>query len=336
MLIALLAAVVALAALPAGATASFPGKQNGRIVIAVQGCEESRRLVSMPWEGGPLRRVTPACEIGNDGFSAKDTFAPDAWSDGGGLIAVQRNVNPGIVRMTAKGRSRLVAGLPASVQNPQAPSLAPNGKRFAFTDSSGGIRTARIKGTGLRRLTPRCEANCAGFTDPRWSPDGKLIAARVVHRGTVPRSPKPSARGIWLIRSSDGRPVRRIAKRGGDVDWAPDSRSLVYATGFRRNENGHAAGGDLYRVGRDGRNVRRLVRRRGLAEVSPSWSPDTRSIVWISLDLSGAGDVFYDVDASLWRVRARGGVPERIRSLPAPRVDGGFFDVPSLTWLPRV
>jgi Tol biopolymer transport system component len=80
-----------------------------------------------------------------------------------------------------------------------------------------------------------------------------------------------------------------------------------------------------------GKGARRLVHRRRLAEIAPTWSPDGRWIAWISLRF-GKGDVGFDVKPSLWRVRAGGGRPRRITALPAPTVEEGEFLAPRLAW----
>jgi dipeptidyl aminopeptidase/acylaminoacyl peptidase len=330
--VATVAAVAAVAG-PAPAGASFPGG-NGDIVAVVGACEEGRRLVAVPWMGGALRPVTPECETRED-HVAKETINPDASPDGETIIALQLRMDDGLVTMAADGSARQLVSLPPGVSG-REPSFAPDGRRFAFSKQLGTVAVSRLDGTGYRRLTPSCMGNCVGFTQPRWSPDGRLLAVEVNHYGTVPKRPAPVRRGIWLSRAADGRLVRRIAgPHAHEIDWAPDGRSLVYRTGWSREEDTHAAGGNLYRVGRDGRDVRQLVHRKRMAEVSPSWSPDGRWIAWVSLRFEGGGDVSYDVIASLWRVRVRGGKPERIARLPAPWVDGGFFDVPHITWLPR-
>jgi Tol biopolymer transport system component len=327
----LLAAVLAAALLPAAASASFPGG-NARLVVVVSGCEEGRHLVSTPWRGGPLTPVTPQCEMGDPG--AVETFHPDAAPDGRSLIAVQRHGDAGFVTMAADGSGRKVVQLPEGFGGWQ-PSFAPDGERFAFSGDFA-IGVARVDGSGAHWLTDPCpEGNCVGYTDPHWSPDGKLLAVNVEHYGTVPK-PKPPARGMWLMRASDGKLVRRIAKpHARDVDWAPNGRSLVYTTSWGRGDDDEAVGGNLYRVGRDGRNVRRLVHRERIAETSPSWSPDGRWISWVSIRFDGGGDVSFDVIASVWRKRVSGGRPKRVVRLPSPPVDEAFFDAPHLTWLPR-
>jgi Tol biopolymer transport system component len=326
-------AVAATALLPAAAPASFPGG-NGRLVVVVGGCEEGRHLASAPWRGGALEPVTPECEPSHY-YGANETFHPDASADGRTILAVQRHEESGFVTMAADGSGRQFVPLPEGAGGWQ-PSFAPDGERFAY---SGGfaIGVARTDGTGQRWLTEPCpEGNCVGVTDPHWSPDGKLIAVHVEHYGTVPKRPKPPARGLWLMRASDGKLVRRIAgPHARDPDWSPDGRRLIYATSWGRGDDNEAVGGNLYRVGRDGRNVRRLVHRKRIAETSPSWSPDGRWLSWVSIRFKGGGDISFDVIASVWRRRVGGGRLKRVVRLPSPLVDEGFFDAPHLTWLPR-
>ena len=159
-----------------------------------------------------------------------------------------------------------------------------------------------------------------------------MVQSRVYNR----RARVPVKPGIWLMRAADGRLVRRVAKHGDWVDWSPDGRFLVYGTPFRQKieRTGGASGGNLYVVDRRGRRTRTLVHRENIAETEPTWSPDGRSISFVSFRF-GAGDVSSRIQASLWRVRASGGTPRWVQTLPSPEVEEAWYDVPTLAWLPQ-
>jgi Tol biopolymer transport system component len=134
----------------------------------------------------------------------------------------------------------------------------------------------RPDGSGVRRLSGRG----AHETAPVVSPDGRLIAA-VGGPGLV-------------VRTSDGRLVRRIVVRGGtqitEPRWSPGGRWIAFLLEqcqSDENRDPSPVCADLWIVRSNGRGRRRLVE----ANVSTndlfagySWSPGGRSIVYERLD----------------------------------------------------
>lgn len=344
-------AVVCLAAPAAGA--SFPGR-NDDLVVAVEGCDRYHRyLATTPWTGGPLIPITEQCAqadaTGNPGI---EVHSPDASPDGQTIIASQEedryapesSFRRFFTTLRPDGSARQYLQFPAGIDYAGGASFSPRGDRYAFDDdgrySDSSIWATKLDGSDAWRIRKSTECgppernNCVAFLNPRWSPDGKLIAVVVENRQYNLREPFPVEPGIWLMRARDGRLMRRVAKHGGWVDWSPDGSKLVYGTPYRRSGT-RASGGNLYVVSRNGGKARELVHRDAIAETDPAWSPDGRWISWISLRFEGGGDVFWTIKASLWRVRARGGRPQRIRSLPRVGVEEGEYNAPQLTWLPR-
>ena len=342
---------------PSFAAASFPG-ENGPLVLGVEGCSRYNRYVaSMPWRGGELTALTDPCD---DGYTPEDDWTqvywPDTSADGRRVVAfgertvVDQPSGPGrffFTTMNADGSDQRRFQPPAGIGRPGAPSFAPSGTRFAYHSDTGvgntSIWETRADGSASRVIRrsgtcgpPDRSRNCTEFLDPRWSPNGRLLAVVVRSRAYDLRAPVPIKPGIWLMRADNGRLVRRVAKHGGWVDWSPDGRFLVYGTRFGQKGEGAggAYGGNLYVVDRRGRHTRQLVHREDIADTEPTWSPDGRRIAFVSLRI-GRGDVGFPVRASLWRVPAAGGRPRRVTDLPSPEVEEGNYDVPTLSWLPE-
>lgn len=140
------------------------------------------------------------------------------------------------------------------------PAWSADGQRLAVAcgDSRGRyayIDAVYADGSGLRRLT-RHANNEFGFA---WSPDG----AEILYG-------KENSKGIYVI-GADGRNDRRLTSDApariawGALTWAPDGRSIAYATD-------RTGSGDLYLIGADGRNKLRLTSS-AESDIEPSWAP---------------------------------------------------------------
>ncbi len=101
-----------------------------------------------------------------------------------------------------------------------------------------------------------------------WSPDGRQFAFPVVARGN---------NEVLIVDVGSGRVSRRIDPRVGEVSslaWSPDGRRLAYA--------GLAEGiDDLYLYDLDSGRVSRITDD-AYSELQPTWSPDGRSLLFVS------------------------------------------------------
>ena len=214
-----------------------------------------------------------------------------------------------------------------SVARGSQPVWSPDGRRIAF-QRLGEIYVVDADGTDEQRLTTMAQP----VASPAWSPDGRTIAFSGIRdvytvsaRGGKPRnltrSPKP-----WLLRSTpsyspdgrtiaisastdaynsdifliraDGSNMRRVTRsqgthdrhaEEGTPDFSPDGRRIVFTT------NRHGSG-ELYSIGVDGRNERRLTRTPRSDEESPRYSRDGKRILYthegrIAHMAAGGGDV---------------------------------------------
>ncbi|MDQ3823377.1 MAG: hypothetical protein M3321_09075, partial [Actinomycetota bacterium] len=215
--------------------------------------------------------------------------------------------DPGLV--VAHGGTIYVEG--RAVARGGEPTWSPDGRRIAFS-RLGEIYVADANGGNERRLTTMQQP----VSHPAWSPDGRTIAfsgIRDVY--TVPasggrpknltRSPKP-----WLLRTTpsyspdgrtiaisastdaynsdvfllraDGSAMRRLTRSQGAhtrhgeesvPDFSPDGKRVVYTS----NRDGNV---ELYSIGVDGRNERRLTRTPRADEDAPRFSADGKRILY--------------------------------------------------------
>ncbi|HKA21160.1 MAG TPA: protein kinase [Blastocatellia bacterium] len=179
-----------------------------------------------------------------------------------------------------------------------SPAWSPDGRRIAFVRISDKLEifTASALGGEERRLITLDERPEAGYaTNVSWSPDGKVIAF----------SDKPSAlepRSIFLL-SLESLEKQRLTtppeQYWGDIytEFSPDGKSLTV------NRFSTTVSSDLYVVPVAGGETRRLTFDNANI-TGAAWSEDGKEIVFASNRLGSI--------ASLWKIAASGGSPERI------------------------
>lgn len=145
-----------------------------------------------------------------------------------------------------------------------------------------GIGTVNAAGGKARWLT----RDATGGTSPAWSPSGRRIAFISDGKKEV---------GQIRLMNADGSGQKRITRGGSyySPTWSPSGQRIAVSGG----PVGSDLDQDLYVMDADGTDRRRLT---GQAEPccaeDPSWSPDGRSIVFIS---AASGD-------SIWLINADG------------------------------
>jgi TolB protein len=140
---------------------------------------------------------------------------------------------------------------------------------------------------------------------PSWSPDGQWLAFE--HSGTE------STKGLYVARV-DGTERRLVVPKGNSPEWSPDGSKLLFGIAYSVH---------LYTLDLATDSVRQLTD--SGFNVHGAWSPDGRSIVFLSDGLAGNGA------SGLWLMDPDGG---SLRRLPFTNTYGGSSSAAEPNWAP--
>jgi dipeptidyl aminopeptidase/acylaminoacyl peptidase len=247
-------------------------------------------------------------------------------------LRAQRPVNPGDL---------------ARVRDVSDPQLSPDGAWLAYTVSVADtgkdqddtdLWLASWDGAQQIRLT----RSSSGEHAPRWSPDGRWIAF------LSDRDDPRELDQLWLLDRAGGEPERLTDLPGGvsDLAWSPDGRRLVLVVSdsdpdfrakddtsekapapividgfqFKEDEVGwlHGLHDHLYLYDVAGRKATGLLTG-DYDEALPSWSPDGRSIAFVS---RRRADYDRTDNYDLYVVEATPGAePRQLTTFPGPDLE---------------
>jgi Tol biopolymer transport system component len=238
---------------------------TGRIVASAVG---PGYLVSMLPDGSDRRRIHPYPKGVKAGeIDVTDDGAVIAASFGQSLTKSQ------IYTVQSDGTEfkRVTQG----VGGHGGPTFSPSGGGIAFArfaDAASTLHQMQSDGSHVVQLTTGAEPSpdVEAYVPDSWSPDGQYIAFL---------SDSPQGRSIVLTDPAGSwfRFLRTFPHSRGNLfglNWSPDSSTIIYSRGNRRN-----SGSDLWTVDRDGSNLTRITHTPKRYEDSPAYSPDGTAIV---------------------------------------------------------
>jgi Tol biopolymer transport system component len=171
-------------------------------------------------------------------------------------------------------------------------SFSPDGRYLAFTGQRQGKDVLYLLDVKRRKTVRRFDLPLESVLSPTWSPDGQ----RIVFSGNV-----GGITDLYMV-DANGKNFRHLTKdRHGDMQpsWSPDGKTIAWAS-----DRGETTDFDVLRFSKwriclmdlqSGR-ITVLPDQDGL-NLNPQWSPDSRSIAYVS-DRTGIQNAFlYDLAA---------------------------------------
>jgi Tol biopolymer transport system component len=215
-------------------------------------------------------------------FSEKDFYFVDLYLADGTSGKVKRRI--------------LKSGISSNYEtyrfiNSQA-NWSPDGKYLAFAAKRGARDVIVIVDADRNKEVKRIEVKLNGITTPSWSPDGNQLVFTGQDGGLS---------DLFVV-NRDGSELRRLTEdKFADLHpvWSPDGKTIAFTTdrGGETNFKTLAIGNmriALYDL--DTGTIQLLDGMDRGKNVSPQWSPDGRSIAFVS-DRNGVSNIFlYDLD----------------------------------------
>ena len=169
-----------------------------------------------------------------------------------------------------------------------AGSWSPDGRRLAFVTQVEGDHELSIYDTEENRIVQRFRTpEAKAMTDPSWGPDGRI--AFVGYGGGIS--------DLFILNTQTGDVEQLTNDRNAELHptWSPDGRTIAYATDrdpatdFERLTYAPMRIAVIDASTREVTLIPRIDER--AKHINPKWSPDGRSLFFIS-DRGGVSDVY--------------------------------------------
>lgn len=227
-------------------------------------------------------------QLTEDPADSEPSFSAD-----GHLIAFAREGDVYVMRADGSGQKQLTTGSEIDSR----PLISPNGHFVVFerrtaADAPRDLFTVSVNGGSPHPIG----ASSNDEHEASFSPDGRTIAFVRTSGSTLGEHNDD----IYTVRPS-GAKLRRLTRTAGLDEYAPNvlNETIVFSRG--ENSEGPSAYADVYKMGTDGKNVKKVIAGAGSAYVE---------------DVTGNGrTILFRRDQGLW-VKQIGGKGRKLSDLP--------------------
>jgi len=214
-------------------------------------------------------------------YSERDGFFPDLW-------LVDAETGKFVRRLV---RSSLESDFESLRYQSSSAAFSPDGRFLAFSAQTGGRDALYIYDLKRNRVVKKLRFELNSIMMPTWSPDGKRIAFSGLDGGL----------SDIFVTDLEGNLHRLTKDRHADLfpSWSPDGSKIAFSTDRGPETNFDRLSYGELRVALldvETGEIEILPQQDVGRNVNPVWSPDSRSLVWVS-DRTGTKDLYlYDRD----------------------------------------
>lgn len=250
---------------------------GGQFIAFLRSVDGRGRLATVRITNGNAAKPTPLPRTGG---------SDPAWSPDGRRLALVESRAVGADRDRGRlvvldlKRRQMRAVTAFTEPLPTDPAWSPDGRRIAFTgrrfEGSEGIRETLLVVSAAGGPTAALRPGGEAGAEPSWAPNGREIAFN---------RPGKRSSEIWVL-NTEGGALRKVSSDGEDPAWSPDARQIAFVSrrdrlGQECFDSGCTPNGEIY-VARDNGSHERRLTRSSSDDTSPSWSPDSRQLVFAS------------------------------------------------------